>query len=310
MLNKDNVNDIDFYVFSNSRIEYLKKINKYGNAKTYNTFLQQLKSFRSNVNFSQINKSFIEQFKQYKKIGGLKNSSIHNYLRTFRTLYNQCSLMNNLENKKPFEGAFNDIKIKKRRGNNYYINYDSIVKLKNTNLKQVSYQRAIDFSLLRFYLCGIDFIDIYYAEKKMINRDRFTNKRLKLGDNSEYFDLKLFPEARTIIDKYKGADKKYLFDWSKDPVKYKTFRDNHNRDLNRAFEILNIEILPNSHNFTSKHIRHTFATLAKFKGIEPDIIRELMGHERDDVDTIYKDKYPEQVRDEAHEKIIYNLWLN
>jgi hypothetical protein len=33
-------------------------------------------------------------------------------------------------------------------------------------------------------------------------------------------------------------------------------------------------------------------------------MRELMGHERDDIDTIYKDKYPEAIRDQAHYKII------
>ena len=29
-----------------------------------------------------------------------------------------------------------------------------------------------------------------------------------------------------------------------------------------------------------------------------------MGHERSDVDTIYKDWYPQKVRDEAHLKIV------
>lgn len=38
--------------------------------------------------------------------------------------------------------------------------------------------------------------------------------------------------------------------------------------------------------------------------IETDITRELMGHERDDVDNYYKDKYPEKVRDNALFEII------
>jgi hypothetical protein len=29
-----------------------------------------------------------------------------------------------------------------------------------------------------------------------------------------------------------------------------------------------------------------------------------MGHERGDIDTVYKDRYPEAVRDAAHKKII------
>lgn len=35
-----------------------------------------------------------------------------------------------------------------------------------------------------------------------------------------------------------------------------------------------------------------------------------MGHERDDVDTIYKDVYPEALRDEWHFKIIANNKTN
>lgn len=51
-------------------------------------------------------------------------------------------------------------------------------------------------------------------------------------------------------------------------------------------------------------MRHTFATLGKFKRIEEDLLRELMGHERNDIDTVYKDKYPEAQMDAAQVKII------
>jgi integrase len=50
-------------------------------------------------------------------------------------------------------------------------------------------------------------------------------------------------------------------------------------------------------------MRHTFATLAKFKHYDQDLIRELMGHERNDIDTIYKDKYPEVERDAMQEDV-------
>jgi integrase len=60
-----------------------------------------------------------------------------------------------------------------------------------------------------------------------------------------------------------------------------------------------IEILPDGGNLGIKVARHTFANLAKILNIETDVIRELMGHERDDVDNYYKDKYPEAIRDKA-----------
>jgi hypothetical protein len=65
-----------------------------------------------------------------------------------------------------------------------------------------------------------------------------------------------------------------------------------------------IEVLPVGGFIRIKVARHTFATIGKQLVVETDLLRELMGHERKDVDTIYKDKYPENVRDLAHEKII------
>ena len=66
----------------------------------------------------------------------------------------------------------------------------------------------------------------------------------------------------------------------------------------------NIEVQPLGGKIRIKVARHSFATIAKGLFIDTDLLRELMGHERNDVDTIYKDKYPEKVRDEALLKII------
>jgi integrase len=67
---------------------------------------------------------------------------------------------------------------------------------------------------------------------------------------------------------------------------------------------LKIKVRPLDGNIGIKVARHTFATFGKNLFIDADCLRELMGHERDDVDTIYKDRYPEAIRDEAHLKII------
>jgi integrase len=87
-------------------------------------------------------------------------------------------------------------------------------------------------------------------------------------------------------------------------VAYKTFRSTHNTTLKRVQKNHGIELMPNGGKLTSKVMRHTFATLAKFQAIDVDIIREIMGHERNEIDTVYKDKYPVKVRDAAQLKVI------
>ena len=54
---------------------------------------------------------------------------------------------------------------------------------------------------------------------------------------------------------------------------YKTFRSNHNRKLERVQKKLEIELKPKGRKLTSKVVRHSFATLGKFAGVDPDIMR-------------------------------------
>ena len=127
--------------------------------------------------------------------------------------------------------------------------------------------------------------------------------RGKLAGTGYEFDLKIVEKAQIIIDKYKVKGK-YVFPWRKDFEGYRSFRNNLRRSLDFVQEQEKIEVLPLGGFIRIKVARHTFATIGKQLFVETDLLRELMGHERNDVDTIYKDKYPEDVRDAAHLKII------
>ena len=127
--------------------------------------------------------------------------------------------------------------------------------------------------------------------------------RGKLDGAGYEFDLKIVPKAQKIIDKYSKVGE-FVFPWRKDFTGYKTFRDNFRRNLIKAQFKLNINVLPLGGSLGVKVARHSFATIAKNLFIDSDLLRELMGHERNDVDTIYKDKYPESVRDSAHLQVI------
>ena len=166
-----------------------------------------------------------------------------------------------------------------------------------------SHQRAVDLWLLMFYFGGQDLKDIYYLENSQINKGRVYFMRGKLAGSGYQFDLKIVLKAEKIIDKYRVSGK-YVFPWKKDFDSYKSFRDNLRRSFDFIQKKYNIEVLPLGGPIRVKVARHTFATIGKQLFIDSDLLRELMGHERNDVDTIYKDKFPEKVRDEAHLQII------
>ena len=79
----------DFYKFTDGLIEDLKKRGKYANAKVYENVIIQLKKIKPKLNFTDINYTTLKDFKNYKLQEGVKNSTIHNYLRTLRAIYNE-----------------------------------------------------------------------------------------------------------------------------------------------------------------------------------------------------------------------------
>ncbi len=297
-------NRVNFYEFAQTRIDYMYHVKRNGNAEAYETAINQFKLFKDKLYFDEINLAFLEKFKEWKKTKGNKNSTIRNYLNEFRAIYNSCVRMNSLTDNRPFTGIFYNLPVPKRRVKNIYIDKEGIKKLENANFKKPATQRTVDLTLLQFYLGGLDFTDLYHLKRNNISNNRVYITRAKLGEKAYIFDVKLFKKAKLLIDKYKTSKGEYIFGWDKDRTRYKSFLRCHNRSLETVFKSLEIEVLPKHDNFTTKSVRHSFATIAKFERIDVDIIREIMGHERDDIDTVYKDKYPEKERDEAHWNII------
>lgn len=295
--------NISFYDWASERIEFMEKQGRKGNAEAYQTAVNELKYFSPFLNFSGFTPNLLEEFKSYKKSQGCKNSTVKNYLVEIRAIYNSAVKVGIIEDKKPFTGLFGDLPIKRRRQRNRYLPEFEILKMEKVDLT-ASYQRAIDFSLLQFYLCGVDLIDIYYLKIEDLVGDRVFFTRRKLGEKGYEFDMLLPAKAKKIIEKYQASEGESIFPWRKDHLGYKTFRNNHNRNLKILQKRLDIALLPKNDNLTTKVMRHTFATLGKFARIEEDLLRELMGHERNDIDTVYKDKYPEAERDAAQLKII------
>lgn len=295
----------NFYLFADQEIERMRKLNRNGNADAYQYATDQLEKFAPELNFTDITRTLLENFKQHKKEEGLKNTSIRTYLYEIRAIYNKAVRMGICEDSRPFTGLFLDLPVRVRRNKNEYLDRKGLKKTKEAEELSKEQQMAVDLNLLQFYFCGADLVDVYYLKKKQIVKGRAFFKRAKLGVKGYEFDVKVLPEAEEIINKYKtdDDDDEYIFPWRKDKTGYKTFRSNHNRKLERVRKKLKIELMPKGGKLTSKVVRHSFATLGKFAGIDPDIMRELMGHERNDIDTAYKDKFPEKIRDKVQIKI-------
>jgi hypothetical protein len=281
----------------------LKSQNKLlGNIKVYENVKSQFELFSQNITLVGLDYNLLLRFRNYQTGIGNSKSTIHNYLRTIRAIYKKAALLYKIPASNPFEGIFAGLAQKSYNSKKKNISKDAIILLENANVTPTQ-KKYLDMWLLQFYFGGCDLIDVYYLYKKNIRRNRVFFERTKTNTGLP-IDLKIHPKAKTIIDRYQCQTSEWLFAYGKTKATYESYRSAYAKALKAIQEKLEIEVLPNGGAIGVKVARHTFASLGKNLMIHEDILRELMGHERNDVDNFYKEKYPEAIRDEALYKII------
>jgi hypothetical protein len=275
--------------------DLMAKNNQLGNVKVYENVAAQFSIFAQNVSLQNLDYEVLMRFRNYQIGIGNSKSTVHLYLRTVRSIYNKGVLLYKLPDSKPFTGVFANLKQRSFNSKKKYLDKSQIEILEQLDLLSAK-QKYIDLFLLQFYFGGCDLIDLYYLRKKQIRRGRVIFKRTKVGDGV-LINLKIHPKAQLILDKF-NSEGEWLFEFKKEKEAYETFRRTYGRALIYVQNKIGLEMAEGC-NLGAKVARHTFATIAKNLFIDQDIIRELQGHQRDDVDNYYKDKYPEHIRDKA-----------
>ncbi|WP_196895848.1 site-specific integrase [Aureivirga marina] len=292
-----------FYEFADEFIQRKRNLGKEKTAEIYRTGINQLKVFSPDLNFDELTYSLLMDFKEYKLAGKTSNNTISNYFRTYRSIYNDACKRGIAEDKSPFKGVFSGLKTRAAQNKKKYLTKETVKLLENAELTGVK-DKIRNMFLLQFFLGGQDLKDIYYLKWNQIYDGRIFFKRSKIGQKGYEFDLKIFDKTQTILDKLSSDDSIYVLDGRKDFTGYETFRRRYTRYLIQIQQELKIEVQPKGGNLGIKVARHTFANIGKRELIEEDLLRELMGHERDDIDNWYKDRFPESIRDRALWKII------
>lgn len=292
-----------FYTFAENMIKDLKARGKFANASIYTNVIDQLKKLKPQLQFYEVNYNTLRDFKISKQKDGVKNSTIHNYLRTLRAIYNEAVLMEVTPDLQPFKMIFKDIAVRKNRTKKKYLSIKSIQVLENLQDLPPGQQFTLHLFLLQFYFGGQDLIDVYYLRTNQLKNKRVYFERKKIGERGYEFDLLITTKAQKILNNYAPEDG-YVFSGRKDFAGYTGFRRRYQKNLHIIQKKAAVIVEPKGENLGIKVARYTFANRAKNLLITEDVIRELMGHERNEIDTIYKDRFPQKIRDEALLKII------
>jgi integrase len=271
-----------------------------GNAKVYDNVLNQFEKLRVRVTLQDMDGELLERFKSSLLMRGAKPVTVHNYLRTLRAIYNKAVTYHRIHDRKPFAGVFAGLRVRSTQTRKKYLDASDLRKLE-TYAGGGKRELFVKLFLLQFYFAGCDLIDLYFMKREQLRRGRVYFQRGKTG--GPLVDLKVFDKSATLLD-IMPQDDVYLISGRKDKTGYENFRSHYYRALGEVQKELSVEVLPLGGRLGSKVARHTFQNRAKVLGVDADLIRELVGHERDDVDQYYKDRYPEGIRDAAHWMVI------
>ena len=291
-----------------SYIEYrcreLKKQKRHRTAEAYLSTLNSLLKFNEgkDVPLTRLNAAFLKSYEIYLRRHGCQPNTISFYMRMLRSIFNQAVADRLIDNRSqsPFRQVFTGVEKTRKRA----VLSSVLKRLKQADLSaDPSLEQARDFFLFSFYTRGMSWVDMVFLLKENIQEDVLHYRRSKCGQE---MSIRITKPLAALIKKYSKATEgePYVLPVisSKLPDKrlqYKNSLHNQNRRLKRISEQL--EIYPCLTTYSS---RHSWATIAKEKGVHISVISEGMGHHSERTTEIYLASFEASVLDKANEKII------
>ena len=278
-----------------------------GQYRTSETYLATLNSFRKfcngvNIYMNDITSELMESYECYLRRNQLSPNTISFYIKHLRAIYNRAIEDNLIVDRKPFRRVSTSIEKTTKRALPLRI----IKRLKALDCSlRPSRRFAKDMFLFSFYTRGMSFVDIANLQKKNLRGDILFYRRKK---TNQKLSIHWEPCMQEILKAY-GADttSTYLFsiiNESKDnPRKqYQNMLSLINRHLKEIGKELGLQ-----QPLTMYCARHSWASIARDKGIPISVISEGMGHDSEKTTQIYLASLKSEVIDNANRKILNML---
>lgn len=295
--------DAMMFAFGEEMIAQLKESQKHGNARVYDTMLRSVRSFAKGKDFpmKQVTYAWLKKYEAWYLSKGNSANGLSVNLRTLRALYNRA-VRQKLVSKEHY--PFTDFRIKTESTRKRAIAATDLERIKQFEPKTEWQARAKDYFFLSFYLMGASFVDLAFLKVKNITGGRIEYKRRKTG---RLHSVPISPPLQSLLDKYlpeKGKEDFILNvlkteDPKKQAVKVRDELRRFNRRLKEIGKSCGIEAA-----LTSYVARHSYATIAKYKGVPTAVISEALGHTSEEVTQVYLDSFDKEVLDKYHALII------
>ncbi|MDR1402399.1 MAG: site-specific integrase [Tannerellaceae bacterium] len=286
------------FVFMQHKIQELKDNDKISTAKKYAVTLRQFSRFMSSADIplAKLTSKELKLFETYLIGKGVVMNTVSFYMRILRAVYNKAIIEEIIPQGKPFATVYTGVARTKKRA----IDEKIIRQLQAYQLKP-NLAFARDMFLFSFYTRGMSFIDMANLKKEDLIKGVIVYKRKKTG---QQILIGIEPCMIDIIKSYEKLTKgsEYLLPLlyqDGTTIKYEAAIRNQNQRLKKISRQMDL-----SKNLTTYVSRHTWATIARSKGISLPIISEGMGHTSEQTTRIYLSSLDHRIIDRANRKII------
>lgn len=289
--------------FMDNIISCLKDNGRIRTSETYTATLNSFRKFRQgrDIMLDCINVQIMNSYEAWNREKGNLPNTISFYNRILRAVYNRAVEEGATVNRFPFRKVYTGIDKTVKRA----LPLRTIKKIKSLNLSHLpSLDYARDMFILSFMLRGMSFIDMAYLKKTDLVDGYITYRRRKTG---KQLIIKWTEEMQAILDKYPVNRTDYLLPIIKnhginERCAYRNVGYKINHNLKVIAKKINI-----SFPLTLYVARHSWASVARGKGIPISIISEGMGHDSESTTQIYLASLDTSIIDRANSLILKSL---
>jgi integrase len=304
------------YTLVNYMEGIIARLKSNGKIRTSETYASTLNSFRrflsetewrdccvqpEDVMLDRLDTDIMEAFEAWHHQRGATPNTISFYLRILRAVYNRAVEDNIVEDRHPFRRVYTGNEKTAKRALPLQI-------VRKINALELSLAPSLDYArdmfMLSFMLRGMSFIDMAYLRKTDLQHGYIVYRRRKTGQR---LMIAWTPDMQRILDKYPENPTGYLLPIIRNPAAdertiYRNIGYNINRNLKMIGKQVGVE-----EPLTLYVARHSWATVAKSKGIPISIISEGMGHDSEQTTRIYLSTLDTSAVDKANATILGSL---
>lgn len=295
-------NEYSLFTYMESVIFRKKQLGKVGTVANYRSALNSFKKFRNgeDIMLNSVSSALMEEYQAWQHDNGNCPNTISFYMRILRATYNRAIEEDIIEDRKPFRRVYTGVDKTVKRA----LSLKIIRKIKSADLTLYpELDLARDMFMLSFYFRGMSFVDMAYLRKIDLKDGGLTYRRRK---TNQVLTIGWTKEMQQILDKYPENKSEFLLPIiTKTGINVRSAYRNAGYKLNKALKRIGLIVGAEDYQSWSFYrARHSWASIAKAKGVALSIISEGMGHDNEKTTQIYLSTLETSVVDRANDYII------